>query len=664
MVRYDQLLCGFLFVCLSVTTAYGQQQDTEALDTITVTAQKREENVQDVPVAVSVFDGIQIEDRMIDTVEDIARYTPGLEVISYGKALKSSPSMRGLFSDYSTSSSTAGLFVDGVPVTSGVGFDQTLLDVERVEVLKGPQGTLYGKNTEVGAINIITRMPDNDLRARITVDVGEDDKREVACSVSGPLIEDYLYLGVAGKHYEKDGFVKNSFTGGIVDDREHDYGRFNLRWTPTERLEVALITSLVQYDDGASSSGLVSASDRKVSSDLDAYEHSDVWLSSLAIDYELSDQLSFKAITALRKYHSDLSNDFDYSSDASQQFHTFVDSTYDTLSQEFRVNYETGRMVLVSGLFYEQSESNVDRDRDAWWGFKNTSNTVDTKSLGVFSHLTYDLTDRLSLLAGLRFDDEQLEYRDSTQQIDLDSDEILPKLGLTYQLRENVMTYATIAKGYRSGGFNVYAPSGYDKTFDSESLYSYEVGIKGTAINGRLTWDMALYHMDISDMQVDVYIDAANVIKTNAAEATSQGVETSLNLRVIDGFDIFAGLSYNKTQFDKYDGGITDYSGKNTTFAPEYNFNLGALYRTGSGYYFSGDVSGFGDMYLDSNNDYERPAYELVNLKLGYENETFDIYFYAKNLLDKEYDMEGIYEGVYENYSSPREIGIFVSYRF
>ncbi|WP_321390036.1 TonB-dependent receptor domain-containing protein [uncultured Desulfuromusa sp.] len=239
-----------------------------------------------------------------------------------------------------------------------------------------------------------------------------------------------------------------------------------------------------------------------------------------------------------------------------------------------------------------------------------------------------------------------------------------PRVGVTYDLNDHVMSYATIAKGYRSGGFNVFAPDGYSKTFDLESLYSYEIGIKGVSINNTLTWDMALYYMDISDMQVDVYIDAANVIKTNAAEATSMGVELSLDYQVTSHLNLFAGFSYNNTEFDKYNDGQTDYSGKKTTFSPEYNYSLGALYRATSGYYASADLSGYGDMYLDTNNKYKRPAYELVNAKIGYEADNFDIYLYAKNLFDKNYDIEGHYEGVYSYYNPPREVGLSVTYRF
>lgn len=649
--------------CFVSAIGYAEEKDAEVLGTVTVTAQKKEENVQEVPVAISVFDGVEIEDRMVETLDDIAKYTPGLTIINYGAAVKYAPSIRGLYSDYGTQSSTAGVFIDGVPVTNGLGFDETLMDIERIEVLKGPQGTLYGKNTEVGAVNVITRKPSNETRARITGELGENNKRNLAAIASGALIKDKLYLGISGKHYEKDGFIENTTTGEPVDDREHNYGKIYLRMTPTANLEASLISSYIKYDNGGNSSGLTQDKSRTVSSDLDNFNKSSVWSNSLNINYSLNDSLTFTAITAYRNFNEYLANDFDYTSDPNKQFHIFADSTYETLSQELRANYEVDRISLVSGIFLESSDTQIDKTRSKASGDTEGLQDIDTDTIGIFSHLTYKITENLSALAGLRYDKVELKYQDASQNIDGSENELSPKVGVTYTLLENVMTYVTVSKGYRSGGFNTSAPEGYPKTYDPESLYSYEIGVKGISANGKLSWDVALYSMDITDMQVDVYLDAENIYKTNAAEATSMGVEASLTYQIIRGLNLFAGFSYNNTEFDEYNDGFTDYSGKKTTFSPEYNYTLGMLYRTEQGYYASADISGYGDMYLDTDNEYKRPAYEVVNAKIGYETEHYDIYLYAKNLFDRDYDMEGQYYGVYSYYSQPREIGMSVTWR-
>jgi len=639
-------------------------QKAQQMDELIVTAQKTEENVRDVPVAISVFDGYTLEDRNLDTVSDIARYTPGLEIVSYGSAAKYSPSMRGLYADYTTNSSVAGLYVDGVPITGGTGYDETLMDIERVEVLKGPQGTLYGKNTEVGVINVITRKPGNDPRARIKLTAGEDNKKEVAFNASGALVKDRFFIGVSGKHYEKDGFVRNYNTGEMVDDREHNYGKIYLRYTPGPDFEAAFVSSLVKYDDDAQAGGLAQFN-REVGNDLDAYNHSSIFQSAFTLNYRVNGNLALSSTTAYRDYNENNGNDWDYSDNFSRRFHAWSDSTLKTLSEEVKLNYEKDGLKLVSGLFYEIGDTHIHKDNDKWWlaSVQPAGYDTDSKSLGVFTHVTYQFTDKLAILGGLRFDNDQETFEDATQTIDYDENELSPKLGAIYHLSKDLMTYLTLAKGYRTGGFNLTAPAGYSKTFDKECLYSYEMGLKGSAFKGRLTYDTAVYYMDITDMQIDEYITPASGIKTNAAKATSQGIETSVTFRINRYAHIFGGFSYNDIEFDEYKDVRGDYSGNRTTFSPEYNFNLGVVFRSDRGFYASADITGYGDMYLDSKNQYKRDAYELVNAKLGYEQDHFDIYIYGKNLFDKRYDTIGHYNGVYSYFSPPREIGLQAAYR-
>lgn len=648
----------------SEKTIAKQARKEIELEEIKVTAQKIEENIQDVPISTTVFDEFSIQDKMLDKISDIARYTPGLEIVSYGIALKSTPSIRGLYSDYVTRSSTAGLFVDGIPVTDGSGFDETLLDIERIEVLKGPQGTLYGKNTEVGVINIISKKPTNEPQGKIVVNPAEDNKRELSFSASGPLLKDKLYIGVSGKHYEKDGIINNTSKNKTDDDREHNYGKINFRWTPTDDLDVYFMTSKVKYDDGASRAGLTQGNDKEVSSDLDAYSKSEVLLSGLNISYTINDNISLSSITAHRTYDEKQANDWDYTDNDALRFHAITDSTFKTLSEELKLNYENQNIKFVSGLFLEKGDQHIDIDRDGYWGFTTVIRDIESESIGLFGHLTYAINEKLSVLGGLRFEKEKQEYEDSTQSMDSDENELSPKIGATYNLQDNLMLYTTISKGYRAGGFNTLKAEDYSQVYDKESLYSYELGLKGLAFNNRLAYDASIYYMDITDMQVDVYIDAANVIKTNAAEATSKGLEASLQLKVTETLKLFAGVSYNDISFDKYHDGIEDYSGKKTTFAPEYNFNLGFLYRAMNGFYASADISGYGDMYLDTKNQYKRDPYQLINAKIGYEANSYDIYLYAKNLFDEEYDMDGQYDGVYSYYSDPREVGMQFVYRF
>lgn len=157
---------------------------------------------------------------------------------------------------------------------------------------------------------------------------------------------------------------------------------------------------------------------------------------------------------------------------------------------------------------------------------------------------------------------------------------------------------------------------------------------------------------------------ASIALAEEPAEGTSKGFETSIDYRIIDGLSAFAGFSYNAISFDEYHDGKADYSGNRPTYTPEYNFNLGALYRSTAGFYASADVSGYGKSYLDVKNEYKRDPYETVNMKIGYEVDHYDVYLYAKNLFNEKYDLDGQYNGTYIIYSEPREIGVSFSCRF
>ena len=411
--------------------------------------------------------------------------------------------------------------------------------------------------------------------------------------------------------------------------------------------------------------GLTSENDREVGNDYEGYVKSEIALTSLNVKYDFSEAFSITSITAYRDYKDLRGFDWDYSNNDATRWHAVDDNRFKTYSEELRVNYENDKIQLVSGIYLEKSDFHYDQENDKGWlsSIQNISKDIDGDTMGIFSHLTYDLSEKLSLIGGLRFGNEKLTYEDSTETIDYDEDDICPKIGLTYDLLKDLMSYVTISKGYRGGGFNTGAPDGYSKSFDKETLWSYEVGLKGTILDNRLMYDIAVYYMDIDDMQVSEYVTATSAITTNAAKATSQGIEASLNFQATDTINLFAGASYVDIKFDEYNNGKVDYSGNKKTYAPEYNFNIGVTYRAEQGFYASADITGYGDMQLDIANKYKRDAYEIVNAKIGYEQKNYDIYLYAKNLFDKKYDSIGFFNGVYTQYSPPREIGVILTYR-
>ncbi len=231
-MKIFQTVIVVISILITINQSIADSEQSEvSLDSITVTANKQEENIQDVPTSITAFDELILDDKNIDSVGELTDYVPNLILTYSGISGFARPAMRGILAQSGSGVSTA-MFIDGIPVLSGYGYDDTLQNIERIEVLRGPQGTLYGKSAEAGVINIITLQPDNTFRGKVSVDGGEDYKKDVSLNVSGPIIQDKLFFGLSAQYYEKDGFIKNGYTGDEADNLSHWYGKGQLRWTP------------------------------------------------------------------------------------------------------------------------------------------------------------------------------------------------------------------------------------------------------------------------------------------------------------------------------------------------------------------------------------------------------------------------------------------------
>ena len=683
------IMFAVLLNCFYLPAASAQEGDEPAgeqrvdprkeidLDLITVTAQKQEEKVQDIPLSISVFNGVNIEDMQIGSVSDLADFVPNLMIYQHDGSGMNAPTMRGISAPPESFRVSTGLYVDGVPEVSGIGFEEGMLDIERIEVLRGPQGTLYGKGTEAGVINIITRPLDNDFRGKVAVVGGEDETRQLSVNMSGPIIADQLFFGVAGQYYSKDGYIKNTTTGDLINDREHWFGKGRLRWTPSDKMDISLAVSRLEYDEGEPNMnlgksgvamfGLPAPQDRKVSSNLDGWNKSNSDIQSLKMTYTIDDSLSLTSITTNRVYHQHTLTDWD--SSVATLMHAEKDNYYRTLSQEVRLNFSSERLKGLLGLYYGHDKFDIDYETfSVIPGMASvTSRDYESDTYAVFANLTYALTNQLNLVTGLRYENEKKDFTDNNTQVEMDGSwsEVTPKIALEYRLNPELMVYASISKGYRTGGFNALAvtnPQYY--TYDAETLWSYELGVKSAFFDNRLLVNSAIYYMDIKDMQVNEAVTPMESYLTNAAGATGMGVEIDATVRVSDELSLLASFGYNDIEFDSFSDAAGDYDGNKNPYAPQYTYNLGGQYRHGSGFYCRADLVGYGKIYFDKANNSSRDAYAVVNGKIGYEASSFDLYLYAKNLFDKEYNSDEYYGGFFTIYSDPREVGVQLVYRF
>ncbi len=668
-----------VFTGLPIVSTAGEntsRQET-TLESITVTANKQEENVQEVPIGISVFDDVSIEDKNIDSVLELADFIPNFMLFENGLPGINSPTMRGVCAPYTGSLAVStGMFIDGIPVLSAFhGFDTSLLDIERIEVLRGPQGTLYGKNTEAGAINIITRQPDNTFRGKISADGGEDKKKELSLNISGPIVQDRLFFNVTGQYYDKEGFILNGNTGEPANDKRSWYGKGGLYWNPVDALNIQLSASILKRDDAGNDmglgekgaiayGGLQPSKDRKVYSDLDGTNEGETSSLALKVEYDFSEQLKLTSITAHRKYKDIITQDFDYN--PVKMLHSQRDGKYQRLSQELRLSSETARMRWVAGVYCDKNDNDfiVDVSSDIpMMNFKSNMSVAST-SYAVFGQLRYALTSRLAVTGGLRYEKEDGEIDGiAIGQAEESWDDIAPKIAIDYRFSPAIMGYASAAKGFRAGGFNSYAER-QDVSYNSEILWSYEVGGKTQWFDNRLLVNGALFYMDIDDMQVTENPTPVYTITSNAAKATGYGAEIEIQALITRGFTLTGSFGYTHIEFDEFTDALGDYKGNTNPFAPEYTFSIGGQYRMENGLYAGIDFMGYSKMYFDKANQLPRDAYQLVNAKIGYEAENWDIYLYGKNIFDKEYNSYYIAGGFQTIFSPPREVGVKLTYRF
>jgi iron complex outermembrane receptor protein len=644
-------------------------QEEYELETITVTAQKREENIQEVPVSITALSEIQIEDAGIKDIEDLKYYTPNLHIQKMGNHVEQYLSIRGMFNKISP---TVGVFVDGVSYSYNLAYDPDLYDIE-------------GRNTEAGAIRIITKKPGNIWEGKASAGYGNYDSQDYSAAIRGPLIKDTLFFGISGKRYTSDGYYENDYLGtDEVEDMDDTSGRARLRWTPTDAWDIMLSVNADRYDDGFGGYAPLEEMRRHphhVNLDYEGYIENDLNGQSLSLDYE-GDWFKFTSITAHRDVDYDMAYDLDFTQ--VDKWRNYGDLDHDQWSQEVRLASpkDSGHFKWLIGGYYLDEDMDTDCILDFRQGFppwippyKTTQKSeVDTKNYAFFSQATYTLWEKLGLTGGLRYDRDKKEFKGTefdtpdvmgkglaTVKTDKTFSEWLPKFAIDYRFTPDFMGYASISKGYTSGGFNTRSTAVLGLPYDQEYSWNYEAGVKSSWLDNRLILNLAAFYIDWKDKQVATCIAPQTVILKNAAESTSMGFEVEAMARPATGLELTVGFGYTNVEFDDFKDAIfdqdptsptygqkigeIDYSDKKNIFAPEYTYNLAVQYRyplSNSKTLFSRlELQGTGDFYYDFDNEIKESNYEIVNARLGYEGEYnghgFDLYLWAKNIFDKEY---------------------------
>ncbi len=562
--------------------------ETWALPDLIVTAQRREQNLQKTPVAVSAVSGEQLARQQISQVENLSRAIPSL----YIKQVTASPSalaiaLRGaqdLTGGLVTSESPVGLYIDDVYQSRLSAANFSLSDIERVEVLRGPQGTLYGRNSMTGAIKFVTRQPDGKTWFTAEGAVGSY-KKEQAKITAGGMLSEHWAGAVSAMYGSQGGWQTNSATGARVGNSYSWGAHGSLGLINAGPWDVKLSGTYETTGSDGQHFTPVDNKGRELNGGYGAHQspsqgNGDNTKASISahVGYDFGG-VKVKSITAYTTLDDDWTLDFSggaflFAPTAPLTgFLRATSATSQQFSQEFQAMGESGPVNWIVGAFYFKEDAKQvlnDTFGPGLFGatafsLLPTSMWVDSKSYAVYGQADYKLSDDLTITAGLRYGKDDKSFKGSIQNgftfplalayvsTSQDAKVMTPKVSVQYQLTDDVMTYATVSRGYRSGSFNgllIASPALYGASYEPEYNWSYEAGAKTEFWDRRAKANVAIYTQKISDLQESALRNGSNITE-NAAKATISGVETEFTIAPVRNVNLFANATYTDAKYNE-----------------------------------------------------------------------------------------------------------------
>ena len=666
---------GWLLVGLHpAQAAEAPDQLAEVVVTATKTGATK---LQQTPIAMSAITTAQIDQTGLHDVRDLATMTPNL-VIAENSGL-AQIYIRGIGSNnvFAGSDPSSTLQIDGVYIARPAAVFYDFLDVDRIEVLRGPQGTLYGRNSVGGTINIISRLPTNTFESKAEATYGNFNAYGGEAYVSGPLIKDRLMASLSLNGSQHDGYFKNIVPGSNDYGADRSWGiRGQLRATPTDALEIivradyaaasgALATNQVPLQPFDAVTDKVLNDAHKVALDTPGSSNRSVDGVSAEINYTVSPALVFKSLTAYRdsKFIGKLD------ADATDQHlnETDLDERQHQFSEELNLSGHAAGFHYVFGLYYIDEHIHLDTTAFNFLAgiAPRITPVVKTRAYAVYGQASYDVTSQLTLTAGVRYTKETKDFDEDFNITPVgmtmsvpgfpviysrvgNYDAVTPKFGIEYRPVQDVMFYASVTRGFKSGGFN-FASLNPTQGYNPEYLWSYEGGVKSEFFDHRLRLNADGFYYDYTDLQVQAFIAPGVVDITNAANATVKGVELEALARPATGLEVGASATWLDATYKTFPAapvGLTtvNASGNFLNTAPEWAYNVFADYTvpvaTGHGFARIEYSWKSRQFFTPANDDIEtQGAYGLLNASIGWRSpgDHWQVIVFGRNLTDQGY---------------------------
>lgn len=550
-----------------------------------------------VPVSGTVIGRNQLVNTETNSIKELSAVIPNFFMPDYGPRTTAPIYIRGV--GIKSDGSAAAFYVDGVPYYEPITFETDLSDIASIEVLRGPQGTLYGRNSLGGLINIHTPTPFDGQETKFHVGYGSYNDLRTSASTRQRLSKTFGLTAGAAYHHA-GGYFKNSYDGKHTDQMDETEEHVGFYWNPTDRWALSL-TSRLAYSDQGGYSYAPYDTETKTLSDIDFNRPSGfrrlVSTSALAATYT-GKGFTLASHTAYQYLKSHQYVDQDYT--ATDKTYLLGDRHQSMVSEELTAKSNTtSRYQWVTGVFglYEHTKRETQNEKPT-----ATTGTLayyhePTSSVAVYHQSSYNVWRGLSLAAGLRFDYEhthsrytRFSYSDQTATTkqtndfdkSLDARQLTPKFAAQYLTTAGNKYYATVSRGYKAGGFNRSIASEDEQRYDPEYSWNYEVGTHLNLLGDKLTLDADLYYIDWKHMQLTYTYIGIGTVTTNAGHADSKGVEIAVNARPVQGLDLSLTYGYTYARFLSYHKSEeTDYTGKRLPMVPQNTLGANANY-TGS----------------------------------------------------------------------------------
>jgi iron complex outermembrane receptor protein len=667
----------------------------EVEEQITVTAQKREEKLQEVPISITAYTEKILDAVVATELHDITQRTPNFQYVPCADLKLCFPSIRGIASagGGGAAAPTVGFYVDQVFLGNNTEAQFDLFDIERIEVLRGPQGTMYGVNTIGGVMNVVTSKPQFELGGRIDLLAGNYEYTRGRVSLTGPVLGEKGAGKIAGLYNLRDkGYVDNVFDGTTGNDNETTAVRGELQFLPSDTAVINVtgdyrhINQHSKYFDILGESPLLDALsgfdfdtdpyDRETNANTRGTESLDGWGSAVTAEISF-DSFLFTSVSGYREHDYFNRGDTDMSpvdwvgdGDPEEQYQ---------FTQEVRFTSTTTNIAdWIGGLYYfHQSFDNQSYVEfyDDFNGivlglppglvlFDQATGNVVSDSYAAFGHATFHLTDQLELAVGARYtqDEKEIEYFQTSEtgffpviapkHADDSWDAFTPSVNLSWSANQNLMIYGTANRGFKSGGYNQglgEGPLTAAVPFDPEFLWNYEVGLKTTTFANRLALDLAIFDMDWSDIQIITDNPATPLfdpITLNAAKAHSTGAELEARLRATRRLEITGSVGLLDAEYDEDAPAANVAEGNDLSRTPNstygVSFNWTPVLGDGSDNPLSlrAEYLWTGDQFLTADNqpDGNQASYDLINGRIAWDiNDRFMVALWGKNLGDETY---------------------------